>query len=321
MGVNVNTVRAAYARLEADGLLQTRHGVGSVVLATSTGGPASGALTFGVNTIAVLIAGLNAFYLPLLKGIQDVASDRGALVLIADARDSPRLADTMTRRLIARGVDGIIAVSVGRMPDQLDEDLSRLPIVHVDQPDRKGYSLLFDGEGAGYSATRHLAEHGHDRIGLLTAPLNWPTVGEVHAGYRRAIEEAGADRSPALVSEVPEFTIEAGRVGLARLLELPDPPSAVFASGSPLALGAVSEARSRGLRVPDDLAVVGYNDTPMAELVDPPLTVVEVPAYEIGHRAMRLLSDLIDGKKPTRRRTTLRSELILRDSCGTHDPM
>jgi DNA-binding LacI/PurR family transcriptional regulator len=300
-------------------LVQTRQGLGSVVLATPSGSPPTGALAFGVNTIAVLVADLDSFYLPLLRGIQDVANERGTLVVIADARDSPRLADAMIRRLIARGVDGIIAVSVGRIPDQPEEGPGRVPVVHVDQPDRRGYSLLFDGHGAGYTATRHLVEHGHDRIGIISAPLIWPTVADVYDGYRRAIEDTGAGSSAAFVSEVPEFTIEAGRVGLARLLDLPDPPTAVFAAGSTFALGALSEARSRGLQVPRDLAIVGYTDISMAELVDPPLTMVEVPVREIGLRAMRLLSDLIDGKRPRRRRTVLDPELIVRESCGSHD--
>ena len=92
---------------------------------------------------------------------------------------------------------------------------------------------------------------------------------------------------------------------MARLLALPDPPTAVFAGGSTLALGAMAEARSRGLQVPRDLAIVGYTDSPLATLVDPPLTMVEVPAHEIGLRAMRTLSDLIQGKEPRRQRTVL----------------
>lgn len=312
-------MRAAYAKLETDGLVQTRHGVGSVVLATPSGGSPSGALAFGVNTVAVLIAGFDPFYLPLVRGIQDVASERGTLVLVADARDSPRLADAMTRRLIARGVDGIIAASVGRLPDQPDEVVGRTPIVHVDQPDRRGHSLLFDGDAAGHTATRHLLDHGHERIGIITAPLVWPNVADVCNGYRRAIEDTGASPAAELVSEVPEFSIEAGRLGTARLLDLPTPPTAVIAASSTFALGALAEARSRGLRVPGDLAIVGYTDTPAAELVDPPITTVAVPVHEIGVRAMRLLSDLIDGKRPRRRRTVVKPELIVRDSCGPHD--
>jgi DNA-binding LacI/PurR family transcriptional regulator/DNA-binding transcriptional regulator YhcF (GntR family) len=319
LGVNVNTVRAAYAKLEADGLVETRHGIGSVVLASPTAGPPGGAVAFGANTVAVLIAGLNPFYLPMLRGIEEAASERGSLVLIADSRDSTTLADAMMRRLMARGVDGIIAVSVGRAPESVPEhDEARLPpIVYVDQPDRHGYSLLFDGAGAGYAATRHLMDHGHARIGLLTAPLSLPNVAEVHRGYLKALDDAGHRSSPELVSEVPDFSVESGRAALERLLDLPDPPAAVFAAASSLALGALYEARLRGLDVPRDLAIVGYTDTPLATLVDPPLSTVEVPAREIGVKAMRTLSKLIDGKKP-RRRTVLPAELIVRDSCGEH---
>ena len=145
-----------------------------------------------------------------------------------------------------------------------------------------------------------------------------PNVAEVHRGYLKALEDAGHAPSPELVSEVPEFSAEAGRAALSRLLELPDPPPAVFAAASNLALGALYEARLRGLHVPDDLAIVGYTDSPLSTLVDPPLTMVEVPAREIGAKAMRTLSDLIDGKKPRRRRTVLPTELIVRDSCGPH---
>jgi DNA-binding LacI/PurR family transcriptional regulator len=318
LGVNVNTIRAAYAKLEADGLVQTRHGVGSVVVAAD--GATGGAAVFGWNTVAVLIGGLDPFYLPLLRGIEDVAGERGTLVLIADTRDSPDLANAVIRRLIARGVDGIIAVSVGNVPARHpDQAKTGPPIVYVDQPDRSGHSFLFDGEGAGYIATRHLIDHGHARVGFITAPLTWANVAQVHDGYVRALEDAGSRSPRELVSEVPEFTVEAGRAALARLLDLPDPPSAVFAASSNLALGAIYEARSRRRHIPGDLAIVGYTDSPLAPLLDPPLTVVEVPAHEIGLRAMRTLFDLIDGVRPRRRRTVLPTEIVVRGSCGTHD--
>ena len=324
LGVNANTIRAAYAKLEADGLVETRHGFGSVVLATATGRAAGGAIGFGTNTIAVLVAGLDPFYLPLLRGIEDAASERGTLVLVADTRDSSSLANAMTRRLVARGVDGIIAVSVGDLPDHQPghqpghKDDHLPPIVYIDQPGRQGYSLLFDAPGAGHAATRHLVEHGHTRVGLITAPLSWPNVAEVHRGYLQALADTGHRPSPELVSEVPEFSIDAGHAGLDRLLALPDPPTAVLAAGSTLAFGATAAARMRGMQVPDDLAIIGYTDSPVATLLSPPLTMVEVPAREIGLRAARILSALIDGKKPRPRRTVLSTQLIVRDSCGPH---
>ena len=310
LGVNVNTVRSAYSRLEADGLTQTRHGVGTVVLAAGVESPRAGALPLGVNTVAVLIGGLNPFYLSLLRGIEDVAAEQGTLVLVTDTRDSPELAEAMIPRLIARGVDGIIAVSVGG----IETGGSGPPIVYVDQPDRTGYVLLFDGQGAGYSATRHLREHGHERIGTVTAPLSWPNVKEVYEGYAQAVDEP----DDVLVAEVGEFTVDAGRAGLARLLDLPEPPTAVFAAGETLALGALQEAKSRKIDVPGELAIAGYTDSPSAALVEPPLTMVSVPTREIGIQAMKTLAELIRGKKVHPRRRVLDVELVVRESCGSH---
>jgi LacI family repressor for deo operon, udp, cdd, tsx, nupC, and nupG len=307
LGVNINTVRSAYAKLEADGLVQTRHGVGTAVLAAGVESPRAGALPLGVNTVAVLIGGLNPFYLSLLRGIEDVAAEQGTLVLVTDTRDSPALAEAMIPRLIARGVDGIIAVSVGGV-----ETSGRVPpIVYVDQPDRTGHVLLFDGRGAGYMATRHLREHGHERIGVVSAPLSWPNVREVYEGYTQAVEEA-------LVAEVGEFTVDAGRVGLERLLDLPEPPTAVFAAGETLALGVLQEAKSREIDVPGELAIAGYTDSPAAALVEPSLTMVSVPTREIGIQAMKTLAELIRGKKVRPRRNVLDVELVVRESCGSH---
>jgi DNA-binding LacI/PurR family transcriptional regulator len=284
----------------------------------------TGSSLLGSNTVAVLIGGLNPFYLSLLRGIEVVAAEQGTLVLFADTRDSPKLAEAMIRRLTARGVDGIIAVSVGGMDGRDMRDSARgerrsvPPIVYVDQPDRKGYVLLFDGNHAGYLATRHLSDHGHERIGIVTAPLSWPNAREVYEGYIRGLDEVSGNLSRRLVSDVGEFSVEAGRIGLSRLLELPDSPSAVFAAGELLALGVLQEAKARGLHVPGDLAIVGYTDSPATALVEPPLTMVSVPAREIGLRAMRTLAALMGGRKPRPRRTVLDIELVLRRSCGSH---
>jgi DNA-binding LacI/PurR family transcriptional regulator len=321
LGVNVNTVRSAYAKLEGDGLVQTRHGVGTVVLPAGAHQLASGFRHLGSNTVAVLIGGLDPFYLSLLRGIEDAAMEQGTLVLVADTRDSPELAAAIVLRLIARGVDGIIAVSVGGLADTdtpapaAAQGPAGPPIVYVDQPDRKGHVLLFDARRGGYLATQHLVEHGCEQIGIVTAPRSWPNVREVYNGYLRAVEERGL--TP-LVAEVDEFTIEAGGAGLAQLLELPDPPSAVFGAGEVLALGVFAEARSRGMEVPGDVAIVGYTDSPTAALVDPPLTMVSVPAREIGLRAMRTLDRLIRDGEPRPSRTVLDVELVVRASCGPH---
>ena len=143
LGTHINTVRAAYTRLEADGLVETRHGVGTVVLPATADRLARGSPRLISNTVAVLIAGWDPFYLALLGGIDDVAAERGTLTLVADTRDSSTVATAIIRRLVARGVDGIIAVSTGGLDDGTTDSRPREgstvpPIVHVDQPSRKG---------------------------------------------------------------------------------------------------------------------------------------------------------------------------------------
>jgi DNA-binding LacI/PurR family transcriptional regulator len=322
LGVNINTVRAAYAELERDGLVRTRHGAGTVVLAAPPARLPAGVRPLGVNTVAVLIAGLDPFYLALLRGVEDVAAEQGTLVLIVDTRDSPPLAEAMIRRLVPRGVDGIIAVSVGGLDPHADHrqpgDDRVPPIVYVDQPDRKGHVLLFDGHAAGLAATRHLAEHHHQRIGIITATRSWPNVHDVYQGYVDALHQTRRHFDPDLVAEVEEFSIETGRRGLAQLLEQRHPPTAVFAAGEVFTLGALQEAHARHLDVPTQLALCGYTDSPTATLVRPPLTMVSVPAREIGIRAMQTLARLIQGNTPRPRRTTLPVKLVVRDSCGPH---
>ncbi|MFN8632024.1 MAG: substrate-binding domain-containing protein [Chloroflexota bacterium] len=317
LGVNVNTVRAAYARLAADGLVETRHGVGTTVLERRPGVVAVGAPTLAANTVAVVIAGLSPFYLPLVQAIEDVAAEQGTLVLIGDARDSEAFGGVMLRQLIARGVSGLIAVSFGALPADLAGDATP-PIVYVDQPQRDGHVILFDGRSAGRLATRHLIEHGHRRVAIITAPTAWPNVGDVYDGYVEALLESGLLPDPDLVAETPDFREPHGGAALAKLQSLAEPPTAVFVAGETLAVGAMLEARSRGLIVPHDLAIAGYNDSPMAELMDPGLTMVAPPVEAAGAAAMRLLARLMAGEDPGPVRQTLDVELVVRGSCGPH---
>lgn len=324
LGVSVNTVRSAYARLETDGLVRTRQGVATTVVASTLGSLGRRPSQLGSHAVGVLIAGLDPFYLPLLAGIEEVAAHYGLLVLLVDTHDSTDRAAAMIRRLIARGVDGLIAVSVGgidRADDAVPDRHARRglpPIVYVDQPERPGHSFVFDAERGGYLATRHLLDHGHERVAMLTAPLDLANMGVLHSGYRQALSSAGKTASEPVVIEVAGFDLDSGRTGLDLLLESSDRPTAVFAAGANLALGAIDQARRHGVRVPDDLAVVGYGDMETARLVEPPLTMVILPAREIGLRAMTTLQRLIGGVDVTPERVVLEVELTVRASCGPH---
>jgi DNA-binding LacI/PurR family transcriptional regulator len=322
LGVSVNTVRTAYGRLHADGLVEMRQGASTKVAQTLGPDSRVAPARLGSNAVGVITAGLDPFYLLVLEGVEDVAARHGMLVVVATALDSPVRWSLMARRLVARGVDGLIALSMGPPPDVLGGEgpgSAVPPIVYVDRPGMGDHSFVFDAERGARLATAHLVDHGHRRIAMLTPPLEFPNVRPLHDGYARALHDAGLPRPPELVVEVPDFSAEAGQEGARRLFDLPDPASGVFAASGLTAMGLLEGARAAGVRVPEDLAVAGYSDVQAAPWVQPPLTMVAVPAREAGARAMDTLVRLIAAESIPGGEVVLEVELVIRESCGVHD--
>lgn len=318
LGVHVNTLRAAYTQLESEGLLQTRHGVGTTVAEVEPGQLAAVTWRGRSNSIGVLIAALDPFYLPLLRAIEDTVAERGTLVAIADGHDSNQRATHALRQLVARGVDGLIAVSLGDLTSNHVATHDRLPpIVYIDQPDRTGHVITFDTAEAGELATGHLLDEGRRRVALLTVPDDFPNLAGLRLGYERALDAVSAAHSPWVV-EVEGFAADHARPGVAELLDASERPDAVITASGTQALVVLAEAHARGLEVPGDLAVLGYGDTEPATLARPPLSMIELPVREAGTLAARLIRDLIDGQARRPQRRVLSSRLVIRASCGPH---
>jgi DNA-binding LacI/PurR family transcriptional regulator len=180
------------------------------------------------------------------------------------------------------------------------------------------YNVLCDLHGGAYQAVAHLLDDGHRRIGLIAFALNFPSVQQMQAGYQRALANAGIALDDSLVSPVYGFDLDAGEEAARALLRLPEPPTAIFAMSDLLAVGARNAIRAAGLRVPQDIALAGINDIPLARLVEPPLTTVHQPAYEMGQAAMKMLQSLIAGVHPPQRQVILPMALVVRESCGCH---
>jgi len=223
-----------------------------------------------------------------------------------------------TSVLASRGSRGVILVTVsGLTGDQLSQ-LRRgaIPIVVVDAGNAPPAGL--PGVGAtnwagGLAATEHLLRLGHRRIAAITGPADMLCSRARAAGYRSALDRAGIGSDPALVRS-GNFHYEGGYLGAAGLLDLPDPPTAIFAGCDEQAFGVLEAARIRGLRVPQDLSVVGFDDLPVTGWSSPPITTVRQPLAEMGSVAAQMLSDIIDGKTLSPSRVELSTKLIVRES-------
>jgi LacI family transcriptional regulator len=167
---------------------------------------------------------------------------------------------------------------------------------------RAAHSVVIDNEAGAFAATRHLIEAGHERIGLLAGNINLDTGRQRLNGYRRALRAAGLPARPEYIRTAQTNAALVGRlVGYAgglELLDMPGGPTAILCTSGTIGVGAVSALQERRVRVPNDVALVTFGDPEWAVLVNPPLTVVTQPTFELGQQAARLLMDQLNGARP-----------------------
>ncbi|MBY5164258.1 LacI family DNA-binding transcriptional regulator [Salsipaludibacter albus] len=267
------------------------------------------------GVIGVLMSRIEPFGTEILKAVSESLQDSGhELIVFCPASEH---AEGWERRSLARLGDSLVDGALLVAPTVVDVSTDR-PLVAVDP--HVGASHLStvsaeNHEGA-LAATRHLVEIGHRRIGFLGGRQDLESSRQRETGYRRALMDAGIDFDPTLVQH-GDFT-EAGAVAPARqLLALSDRPTAIFAANDRSALSLVRTADELGLRVPDDLSVVGFDNIPEAAQATPPLTTVDQSLHALGRAAITMLLELIDRDGPGAEEPvhhTLPTELVLRRS-------
>lgn len=262
----------------------------------------------------------SAWAMEVIRGVENVARDEGLSVVLSESAGRLSPGRTWADHVAARRPHGVILVLSGLDASGQALLTSRsIPFVVLDPAGDPGDDVPSIGATnwhGGLAATRHLVELGHTRIGAISGPSRMMCSRARVDGYRAALETAGLPVDPALIRP-GNFHHESGyRAGL-ELLRSPDRPTAVFAGNDLQALGLYEAARELGLRVPEDLSVVGFDDLPVARWVGPPLTTVRQPLTEMAEAAARLVLELGRREQPAAgTRMELATRLVVRSSTG-----
>ena len=259
------------------------------------------------------------FYYIILRGAERALAREGYHVMVTTVDDQMEARAEGLRVVRERRVDGLIMAGPDLEPALVLSVLhDGLPVVLVDNTlERTPVDcVMCDNYEGARTAVEHLLWHGHRRIAFVGGPVAWVSTREREAGYSAAMAEAGL---PATALHESATTVATGlRAGRQLFVGVPDDrrPTAVFAVNDATALGVIRAAREAGLRVPQDVAVVGFDDINMAELTDPPLTTVHIPKELMGELAARHLLDLIEGRRQMPVKSIVATTLVVRASCG-----
>jgi len=318
--VGKNTIRHALANLVNEGFLSREQGRGTYV-----SDPTSARHGIGNSKqIGVIVPDVTQYFFPrIVRGIEDEAHNQNChMILCNNDNDVEKTVFYIHRFVRENNVIGLIVAPVQsdsyfddntRLIKELNE--SGLPFVLIDRyvEDSNADYVLSDNMEGGYQATVHLIKAGHRRIGFMMES-ECSTGNDRLRGYKKALSEYGIEFDNTLISASTYLMEKAGRFDMEYFLTIPNRPTALFACNDLVAKGALEVIKDAGLSVPDDFALVGYDNLDFSRILDVPLTTVAQPGYEMGQVATQLLMDKIRGNGEKSKKIILKSKLIVRSS-------
>jgi LacI family transcriptional regulator len=316
-GVSTATVsRALNGKSTVDPNLVNRVLDAAAELGYQPNGPARNLRRQETAVLALIISDVeNPFFTSIARGVEDVAHAVGYSVVLCNSDEDPDKERKYIDVAIQERVAGVVLSTTGAATNVDLLTARGTPLVAVDRPlpDAEADVVLVDTRHAAREATTHLVTQGYEHVGCITGPAGIRTADDRLAGYRDAIRAAKRRYSAKLVRRT-EYREDGAREAAIELLTSEDKPDALLVANSTMAIGVLAALAELGLRLGEDVGVVAFDDAPWAPLVNPPLSVVSQPAYEIGTVAAQLLLDRIaDGTRlPTT--TTLTATLIPRGS-------
>ncbi|MFV9568200.1 LacI family DNA-binding transcriptional regulator [Thermoanaerobacter mathranii] len=257
----------------------------------------------------------NPFYARVVKGIEDVAHKNGYNVMLCNTDSDINREKAYLELLKNRLADGVIFMAPVMSKEELTLIGQNYPVIQCcEYIEGAGVSYVsIDNFSAAYKAVRHLIGLGHKRIGMISCENELVSTKQREAGYRKALEDSGLEFDEKLM-KYGDYSFKSGVRAAKQLLAMEERPTAIFAISDIMAIGAIRAIKEEGLKVPEDIAVVGFDDISFASMYDPMLTTISQPKYDLGCVAMELLIKHISGKLEEPQRIFLEHELIIRES-------
>lgn len=270
-----------------------------------------------IQTVGLLIPSIaNPFMAEIARSIENHLKRHGYSLMICSTDNDIKNELEYISILKQKYTDGII-VATGLKKEKSIKELMKtnlpMALLSRDVPSLAVDTVLVDDYLGGYEATKHLINLGHEKIAMITEDATYSVVRSRVQGFRNALEEHGLPYDESFVIH-NNISIDEGKEAMLSLLKKQSPPTAVFASTEALAIGALQGARGRNIQVPNELSIVGFDNTILSTICEPPLTTIAQPIDEMGKKVVELLIEEIEKKKESKQRVILSPKLVVRNS-------
>lgn len=270
----------------------------------------------GLKLLALLPDFENPFYAPIIQGLQQTAHSAGFELLLMPIGEGSVYSSSLVNMIRREDYKGVIWLSVAPGVDTLTAVSEYCPSVMVGEypEDYSGSYVSIDDRTAGYRAVNHLISIGCRRIGMINCAYRYKYARHRKEGYLKALTEAGLPIDPSLYVSIPSIDYTLAYSAAMQVLCTEPPPDALFACSDVLAAAAINAAHSLGLRIPEDISVIGFDNVETSRMTFPAITTIAQPAHQLGQQACSILLDRIQNPELPHRQILLNTEMVIRGS-------
>jgi LacI family transcriptional regulator len=271
------------------------------------------------NTIGIVVPLINRyFFSSVISGVEEVAFKAGYTVVISQSNDQANKETAIVHSMFANRVDGLI-ISIAMQSTSFEHlkmfKRKNIPLVFFDRavPEIETNKIVVDDFMGGFRVTQHLIDQGYRRIGHMAGPQNLRSYSDRKKGYMEALEKNGMKYDENLVI-TNSLTSDEGIEAIQKLMSLPQPPDAVFCGNDTTALSSMIYLRDNGIRIPEDVGIVGFSNEPFSRVVSPSISTIAMPGFMMGQKAAEMILKQIEFKEKTFSTLVMPTELIIRES-------